>query len=112
MFKFLNLIALLVLFSTHLEAASYKGQREFVKQCVKCHKGGQDFVSSKTSIEWKKLLVKKGQALANVHINSTDKKALDSIEYFNSIRYGKNAKHLMDFLTEFAKDSGRVPACN
>lgn len=97
---------------TTLEAASYKGQSEFVRQCVKCHKGGQDFVATKRAIEWKKLMAKKGEPLAKLHINSTDENALKSTEYFSGSRYPKFAKHLKDFLVDYASDSGRVPACN
>jgi cytochrome c2 len=95
-----------------LEAAVYKGQNEFVKKCTKCHKSGQDFVSTKTQKEWKKLMNNKGEELASIHINSTNSDASASSEYFESSAYAKKAKHLSDFLEEYAKDSGRVPACN
>lgn len=108
----LSFIFLVFLADSSLYAAAYKGQNEFVKQCVKCHRGGQDFVSSKSTAEWKRIVGKSGEELANLHINSTDNKAAASIEYFNSTRYSKNVKHLRDFLMEYSKDSGRVPACN
>lgn len=95
-----------------LEAAVYKGQNEFIKKCTKCHKNGQDFVSTKTQKEWKKLMNNQGEELASIHINSTNKDASASAEYFESSSYTKKAKHLSDFLEEYAKDSGRVPACN
>lgn len=96
-------------FSLNLNAASYKGQRVFSKRCVKCH-GRQDFIGSKTRKQWKKLMEHKGKKLAQIHLNS--QKAKKSWKYFQSNRFNKKAKHLKDFLIEYAKDSGRVPACN
>ncbi len=96
-------------FSLNLNAASYKGQRVFSKRCVKCH-GRQDFIESKTRKQWKKLMKHKGKKLAEIHLNS--QKAKKSWKYFKSKRFKKKAKHLKDFLVEYAKDSGRVPACN
>lgn len=98
--------------SINLFGASYKGQDEFMKQCTKCHTNGQEFVHSKTMTEWKKLIQNNGEELRDVHITSMDDKAKSSVEYFNSQRYIKNTRHLRDFLIEYAKDSGRVPACN
>lgn len=51
-----------------------------------------------------------GDQLAQIHLNS--KKAEASWDYFNNRVYTKNAKHIEDFLVEYAKDSGNVPACN
>ncbi len=96
-------------FGVNLDAASYKGQRIYSKQCVKCH-GRQDFIESKTKKEWKKLLRKKGQKLAQIHLKS--EKAQESWEYFESSKFQRKSRHLKDFLVEYAKDSGRVPACN
>lgn len=96
-------------FSLNLNAASYKGQRVFSKRCVKCH-GRQDFIESKTRRQWKKLMKHKGQKLAEIHLESP--KAKRSWRFFKSKRYKRKAKHLKDFLIEYAKDSGRVPACN
>ncbi|MCW8954667.1 MAG: cytochrome C, partial [Sulfurimonas sp.] len=58
---FLFLFSVLVLTSLTSSAAIYKGQREFVKRCVKCHKAGQSFVSTKKKRDWKKLMAKKGK---------------------------------------------------
>lgn len=52
----------------------------------------------------------KGKKLAEIHLNS--QKAKKSWKYFKSKRFKRKAKHLKDFLVEYAKDSGRVPACN
>ncbi|MFA6761102.1 MAG: cytochrome C [Sulfuricurvum sp.] len=93
-------------------AAVYKGQREYVRNCISCHTTGQDFVYSKTSLEWRKFMAKKGDRLKSLHINSTNPEAKGSDKYFNSKAYEKNTRHLQDFLIEYAKDSGRIPACN
>ncbi|MDA7817545.1 cytochrome C [Sulfurimonas sp.] len=109
---FMFLFSILVLTSLSSSAAIYKGQREFVKKCVKCHKAGQAFVATKKKRTWKKLLAKKGKQLAQLHINSTKKKAKKSKKYFKKRKFKKKAKHLKQFLMEYASDSGNVPACN
>lgn len=111
MIKYLFLAgSLLVLSFSSAHAAIYKGQKEFVKQCVKCHGSGQTFVSSKKIKYWKKMMAKKGKELAELHLK--EPKAKKSWEYFESTKYTKKAKHLQQFLIEFAEDSGNVPACN
>ena len=105
------LISLLVgfFFSFDAQAAAYKGQRVFSKHCVKCH-GRQDFIESKTRKQWKKLMRQKGKRLIEIHLKS--KKAKKSWRYFKSSKFKRKARHLRDFLVEYAKDSGKVPACN
>ena len=92
------------------EAAIYKGQKIFVKKCVKCHDSGQSFVSKKKIRTWKKLMKNRGESLSNLHLKSS--KAKKSWKYFRSKIYSKKTKHLKQFLVEYAKDSGNVPACN
>jgi hypothetical protein len=60
--------------------------------------------------QWKKLMKKKGRGLAEIHLRNP--KAKKSWKYFKSKRYAKKSKHLKQFLVEYAKDSGNVPACN
>jgi hypothetical protein len=91
-------------------AAIYKGQREFVTECKTCHKGGQSFFASYEVKYWKDMMDNKGEKLAYIHIKS--EKAQKSWEYFKSTKYAKKSKHLKQFLVEYAKDSGNVPACN
>ena len=109
---FLFLFSVLVFTSLTSNAAIYKGQREFVKKCVKCHKTGQAFVSQKKKRVWKKLMKKKGKKLADLHIESSNPKAKKSKRYFKGRKFTKKAKHLKQFLIEYAADSGNVPACN
>ena len=109
---FLFLFSIFILTSLSSSAAVYKGQRVFVKKCVKCHKAGQQFVATKKKRTWKKLMKKKGKKLAQIHLKSKDRKAKKSKKYFKSRRYKKKSKHLKQFLMEYAKDSGNVPACN
>jgi len=101
-----------LLFIPALEAAVYKGQKTYVKKCRKCHGVGQKIAASKRMKEWKVLLNKKnkGAELAKIHLDS--EKAKKSHQYFNSKKYRKRARHLRDFMVEYAKDSGNVPACN
>lgn len=103
-------LAILILSFSSADAAIYKGQREFIKKCLKCHDGGQTFVASKKMRYWKKVMRKKGQKLAEIHLNS--KKAKKSWKYFGSRKFTRKTKHLKQFLVEYAKDSGNVPACN
>ena len=111
MTKFVLILLSLTIFSlTTANAALYKGQRIFVKKCLKCHDGGQSFVSEYKMKKWKKWMKKKGKPLAALHLKK--KKAKKSCKYFKSKKYSKKSKHLRQFLIEYAKDSGNVPACN
>jgi len=94
----------------NISAAVYKGQRIFAKHCVECHKDRQAFIAEKKIREWKKLFKKKGKPLIEIHLKS--KKAKKSWKYFKSRKFVKKQKHLKQFLMEYAKDSGNVPACN
>jgi hypothetical protein len=99
-----------MLFLTTADAAIYKGQRVFIKKCLKCHTSGQSFVKRYKMKEWKKWMKHKGKPLANLHLKNRDAK--NSWDYFKSKKYSKKAKHLKQFLIEYAKDSGNVPACD
>lgn len=96
--------------SSILNAATYKGQKIYIETCKECHGGGQALAGSKKQRAWAKIMDNDGDKLAQIHLNS--KKAEASWPYFNSRTYAKNAKHLEDFLVEYAADSGNVPACN
>jgi len=109
--KFLLIVLSLTIFTlSSSDAAIYKGQRIFIKKCLKCHKSGQNFIAKYKMRKWKKLMRKKGKPLAQLHLES--EKAKKSWKYFKSKRYFKKSKHLKQFLVEYAKDSGNVPACN
>ena len=111
MSKFILFILSLTFFSLSTsQAAIYKGQKVFVKKCLKCHDAGQAFVATKKIRYWKKIMKKKGKPLAKLHLK--DKDAKKSWKYFKSKTYTKKTKHLKQFLVEYAKDSGNVPACN
>jgi len=100
---------LLVTVST-LNAATYKGQKVYMNVCKDCHGGGQELAASKNIRTWEKLMDKKGDKLMQIHLDS--KKAKESWEYFQDRKFTKDSKHLEDFLVEYARDSGNVPACN
>jgi len=106
----LFLLSIMFLSLLPANAAIYKGQKVFVKKCVSCHEGGQTFVAKYKIRKWKKLMKKKGKPLAKIHLKSKDAKK--SWKYFESKKYTKKSKHLKQFLIEYAKDSGNVPACN
>jgi len=106
------MFTLSLLFIPALEAAVYKGQKAYVKKCRKCHGGGQKVAASKRMKEWKKLLNKKNKGIQLATLHLENKKAKKSHKYFDSKKYRKRARHLRDFMVEYAKDSGNVPACN
>ena len=105
---FISIIIALLAISS--EAAVYKGQKVYVKKCRKCHGGGQELAASRKQKEWIKMLKNKGAGLADLHL--ANKEAKKSWKYFKKKKYRKRARHLKDFLVEYAKDSGNVPACN
>lgn len=105
----LGLLFISASFST-LNAATYKGQKVYIDTCKECHGGGQALAASKNIRTWEKLMDKKGDKLMQIHLDS--KKAQASWEYFQDRKFTKDSRHLEDFLTEYAKDSGNVPACN
>jgi len=107
---FALILPAVLLTGTVCEAAVYKGQREFHKQCKKCHDNGQEIAAAFKKSAWKKMMKNKGEGLAEIHLNN--EKAQKSWKYFKSSKYQKNSKHLKDFMMEYAKDSGNVPACN
>jgi len=108
--KFMLLFVVFSFFTVaNMEAAAYKGQRVYAKNCVSCH-GKQKFIASKTQAQWGVTLQNKGENLAMLHLKS--QKAKESWKYFKSKKYTKKVRHLKDFLVEYAKDSGKVPACN
>jgi hypothetical protein len=107
---FLLFITFSILCLSPVSAAVYKGQRVFVKKCVKCHDAGQAFIAKKKIRTWKKLMKKKGKPLADLQLKS--QKAKESWNYFKSSTYYRKSRHLKQFLVEYAKDSGNVPACD
>lgn len=92
------------------DAAVYKGQKEFHKKCKKCHDSGNEVAALFKRRAWKKMMKHQGKGLAEIHLKS--KKAKKSWRYFEGKRYQKKSRHLKDFMIEYAKDSGNVPACN
>jgi hypothetical protein len=110
MFRLLLVFVTLTLFALSSEAAIYKGQRVFMKKCLPCHKEGQELLAKYKIYEWQKWMKKQGAPLAEQHLKS--EKAQESWDYFKSAKYRKDAKHLKQFLIEYAQDSGNIPACN
>ena len=108
--KFFLFLLITILSNISLSAAVYKGQAVFVRRCAICHNDKEAFIKSKTIAQWNDILKNGGEPLLRLHIDN--KKAKDSWTYFNSEKYKKKVKHLQDFLVEYAKDSGKVPACN
>ena len=111
MTKLNNLIAFSILLAVPmLNAATYKGQKVYITSCKECHGGGQELAASKKMRTWEKIMDNKGEKLADIHMAS--KKAQESWEYFSDRKWSKDSRHLEDFLVEYARDSGNVPACN
>lgn len=106
----MSVLALTVLGLGSADAAVYKGQKVYIKKCKGCHGGGLEVAASERRYSWKKLMRNKGEGLAKLHLDNV--KAKESWDYFEGRRYKKKARHLEDFLVEYAGDSGNVPACN
>ena len=104
------LLSIAIFTLTSSQAAIYKGQRVFKKKCVECHTDGPKFVAKYDKIYWNKVMSDKGTPLKNLHIKSD--KAKKSHAYFSSKKYTKKAKHLKQFLIEYSKGSGNIPAWN
>jgi hypothetical protein len=108
MIKLSALIVLLLVSTLHARAD--KGQKIYMNTCKECHKNGQAMCKSQNMREWKKVMSDNGQKLVTIHTSS--KKAQASWLYFKSAGFSKDSKHLRDFLTTYAKDSGNIPACD
>ncbi len=108
MIKLSALIVLLLVSTLH--ARTDKGQKIYMNTCKECHKSGQAMCKSRNMRVWKKVMSDNGQQLATLHTSS--KKAQGSWEYFKNPKFSKDSKHLRDFLTTYAKDSGNIPACD
>lgn len=91
-------------------SAIYKGQLEYIQHCVNCHDRGHGFIATKTQDQWTNLMNDNGLPLAMIHL--LKKEAKESHSYYESKVYEKKSKHLKQFLVEYAKDSGKIPACN
>jgi hypothetical protein len=89
-----------------LEASVYRGQREYLKQCKKCHGNGQELSQKYTKSEWQEFFDNGAQKLLEVHENAEEAK-----KYFYSERFRKKGKYLRQFFEKFAAD-GDVPACS
>lgn len=107
---FILTLFLSLFFYSAAQAAIYKGQREFVNSCLQCHKNGREFIADKKRAEWKKIMDNKGEELVRIHLNSSAAK--DSYSYFTSDGFLQNVRNLEQFLLEYSKNSGKVPACN
>lgn len=104
------LFAGLIASSSLLNAAAYKGQNIYTDTCKQCHGGGQEYAGSKRIKAWEKTM-EDIEKVSEKHLKS--KKAADSVPYFeNKKQWKKDSKHIQDFLIEYAKDSGNVPACD
>lgn len=89
-----------------LNAAIYKGQKMYLRECSHCHGSEQNFVVKQTVKEWNILMKDDGKILSDVHINN--ERAKETWDYFKSTKYRKKSKHLKEFLVEYAKDSDKI----
>ncbi len=104
--RLLQWVVLVLFFVSTLHASVFKGQREYMRKCKKCHGNGAKFVGKYSSEEWKNYFKDDAVKIKAIH-QKTDAK-----EYFNSHRFDKKARHLLDFFKKYASDSGNVPACS
>ena len=89
------------------DASVYKGQKEYMKQCKKCHGSGTKLSQKFTMDEWRDFFANSGAKLIQIH-----QKDANASKYFQSERFKKKVKHLRQFFEKFAADSGNVPACS
>ncbi|MDH5464430.1 MAG: cytochrome C [Thiovulaceae bacterium] len=118
----------LIMGTMTLDAAVYKGQKVYIKKCRICHEGGEKVATQKTMQAWQEYFQNKGANIAATHMGKASVKrqiselhnngkakklTQDKLErYFLSGKFQKKSRHLKDFLMQYAKDSGNVPACN
>nr|MDA3945257.1 cytochrome C [Helicobacteraceae bacterium] len=81
----MSVLALTVLGLGSAEAAVYKGQKVYVKECRKCHGGGLEVAASKKKRTWSKLMRNEGAGLAELHTDNDKAKA--SWKYFKSRKF-------------------------
>ena len=103
------------LVSVSLNASVYKGHGLFQKKCLSCHGKALEFVIAKDTKEWEKLTEDKGSVLLLIHLKelegNTDEEVA-ALKYFKGKRFPKNVRHYRDFLFEYARDTGNIPACD
>ncbi|BAF69770.1 hypothetical protein [Nitratiruptor sp. SB155-2] len=105
--KRMSLLIAVSLCLSFSQASVYKGQKEYMKKCKKCHGNGGKLAETHTTDEWEKLFENKGALLILKHDNNAT-----ASKYFHSKRFKKKAKHLLHFFKKYASDSGNVPACS
>jgi len=103
----LRYILIFFLFLSFVNGSVFKGQKEYMKKCKICHGNGSKVAKAKSSEEWIKLFENEAMLLKKAH-----EKDKDAMKYFDSDRFSKNYKHLLDFFVKYAADSGNVPACS
>jgi hypothetical protein len=101
---------LYMLLPSAMNGAVYKGHQVFIQVCTQCHTSGNTLVSKNTIYEWRDLMKNNGAKLAMQHLK--EERAKQAWRYFQSRKFEKKTGHLEDFVVEYAKDSGNVPACN
>ena len=108
MIKKLTLLSIFISISLiNINASVFKGQKEYMKKCKKCHGSGAKVAKAKTSDEWINLFKDNALLIKKVHEKDDEAK-----KYFDSERFKKKSKHLLQFLKKYAADSGNVPACS
>ena len=128
MHKIYLVLLILGLSGNTLSAAVYKGQKVYIKKCRICHEGGEKVATQKTMKAWQEYFQNKGANIAATHMDKPSvAKAISKLHakgkarklskarlenYFLSSKFQKKSRHLKDFLMQYAKDSGNVPACN
>jgi hypothetical protein len=86
-----------------LSATVYKGQKEFVEQCKKCHGSSLGVSRLYKKDEWTVFFENNATKIKNLHRNT------DANNYFFSKDFQNNIKNLYDLFNEYAKD-GEYPS--
>ncbi|MBU1217476.1 cytochrome C [bacterium] len=104
------LLSCISLCSVELSASVYKGHGLFKNMCLECHGKALEFVINKNTKQWNDLLKDNASALVLIHLKAPE--AQKSLEYFKGERFPKHIVHYKDFFSEYASDTGNVPACD
>jgi len=100
-------VFLLLIFPLLLMGSAYKGKKEYIRKCKKCHGNGAKFIKKRIIAQWEEVFANDGMKLKSWHAEVKGAK-----DYFNSPRFEKKMRHLKNFFTKYAADSGNVPACS
>ncbi len=91
--------------STNLFAMFEEGRLSYRKDCMGCHGDGKKGAFMSTQEGWIGLFANDAALLKEKHAKDPSR------NFFESGEFKKNSKNMLDFLKEYASDSGNVAGC-